>query len=48
MHDPATSLYVGVPGYIYVWILALTSVGLFINSTAGYIQVLGAARPEMR
>ena len=48
MHDPATALYLGVPGYFYVWALTLVSFGLFVNRIISYGQVLAQARPDPR
>jgi len=48
MPDPVTARYLGLPGFILLWILAVVSVGLFALRVTGYIRVLRKARAEPR
>lgn len=48
MLDPATTTYIGVPGYAYLWSLTLLSCWLFARQALRYINVLREARPEDR
>ena len=46
MPDPAATAYLGIPGFAWLWVLALASFALFGRQVARYIRVLRAARPE--
>lgn len=48
MPDPSTSVWLGVPGYVYLWVLALVSFFLFARKVWEYGAVLRGARPETR
>ena len=48
MPDPAATAYLGIPGFAWLWVLALASFALFGRQVARYIRVLRAARPENR
>lgn len=48
MPDPVTTLYGGIPGYFFVWLLALVSGILFVSRITRYVTVLAHARPEIR
>ena len=48
MADPSTSLYLGIPGWIYLWILTLVSFAVFGKRAWDYARVLRAARREPR
>lgn len=48
MPDPVLRTYLGVPGYVLLWVATLLSLGLFAGRVAYYIRVLRDARPEPR
>jgi Fe-S oxidoreductase len=48
MPDPATTLYWGLPGYLYLWLLTALAFALFGRQVAHYVRKLRAARPETR
>ena len=48
MLDPATTTYLGAPGYAYLWALALLSFTLFGHKVLRYVAVLREARKENR
>jgi Fe-S oxidoreductase len=48
MLDPATTTYLGLPGYAYLWVLTLLSCSLFGRRVLRYIHVLREARKENR
>lgn len=48
MADPARTLYWGLPGYLYLWILAVIAFAVFGRQVARYLHTLRAARPENR
>ena len=48
MPDPATTTYLGLPGYAYLWVLTLLSCSLFGRQVLRYIHVLREARKENR
>lgn len=48
MPDPATSHYLGVPGYLLLWLLTICSFTLFGRQVLHYGRILRRARPEKR
>lgn len=48
MPDPATAGYSGVPGYLLLWLLSLTSFAVFGSRVLRHIRVLTEARPDPR
>jgi len=46
--DPATSHYLGVPGYLLLWLLTICSFTLFGRQVLHYGRILRRARPEKR
>jgi len=46
--DPATSHYLGVPGYLLLWLLTICSFALFGRRVLDYVRILRRARPETR
>ncbi|MHC4548854.1 MAG: (Fe-S)-binding protein [Planctomycetota bacterium] len=48
MPDPATSTYLGLPGYVWLWILALPAFYFFWRRVLHIVRLLGRARPEPR
>jgi len=46
--DPSTSVYLGIPGWVLLWILALVSFTVFGRRAWSYARVLRAARREPR
>lgn len=48
MSDPAQALYLGIPGYVYLWTATLAAFALFLYRVTGYVRVLRAARAEPR
>jgi len=48
MPDPSLSMYLGVPGYVVLWLLALVAFGLFGRRTFYLVRVLLRGRPEVR
>lgn len=48
MPDPASVTYFGLPGFVFLWILTLTSAALFGRRVVQFVRVLRAARPEAR
>ena len=48
MPDPALSRYVGVPGWLALWVLAAAAFALFGRRVARIVGVLRRARPEVR
>lgn len=48
MPDPGLSAYLGVPGWLVLWLLAVGAVWLFTRRVVHFVRVLRAARPEAR
>lgn len=48
MPDPSTASYLGVPGFLLLWIIALVSFFLFGLRLVRYGRVLARARPDPR
>lgn len=48
MPDPTTLAFVGIPGYWFLWLLAVASFFLFGRRVWGYVQTFRKARPEKR
>ncbi len=48
MHDPATAEYLGLPGYVILWLCTLASFSLFARRVFRYFQTLREARDEPR
>ena len=46
--DPVTVLYLGVSGYLYLWLLTLVSFSVFGSRVLRHVRVLSHARPENR
>jgi Fe-S oxidoreductase len=48
MPDPTTVSYFGLPGYVFLWLIAIVSFFFFVRRIARLIRALNRARPEMR
>lgn len=48
MLDPTTLAIAGIPGYFFLWLLALSSFFLFGRRAFHYIQIFRKVRPEKR
>lgn len=48
MPEPTSSTLAGVPGYWFLWVMALASFFLFGRRALRYVQLLRQARPETR
>jgi Fe-S oxidoreductase len=48
MPDPVLTRFLGVPGWLGLWVLAAVAFALFGRRVTRIIQVLGRARPEAR
>ncbi len=46
--DPVTVPYLGVSGYLYLWLLTLVSFSVFGSRTLRHVRILSHARPENR
>jgi len=46
--DPVTVPYLGVSGYVYLWLLTLVSFSVFGSRVLRHVRVLSRARPENR
>ncbi len=48
MDDPTRLVYLGIPGYVLLWVLTAASFFLFGSRVARYVRTLSRARPEKR
>lgn len=48
MPDPATTSYLGIPGYAVLWIIAFIVLFLFVHRLIHLVRILRLARPEIR
>ncbi|MHC4974380.1 MAG: (Fe-S)-binding protein [Planctomycetota bacterium] len=48
MTDPATHTYLGLPGYVWLWLFALPAFYLFWRRVLQIVRLLRRARPEPR